>query len=446
MNLSSMNETSTCWSCPNWALSRDLKARSTCRQLLVALCLFLTPAYSLSARAQDRPSTLEIGGPSEVTDENTFGQDIDFLRRHVDTVVLKSASGRAQVAVVPAYQGRVMTSSANGTDGLSFGWINYTHVEADQLSPHINVYGGEERFWLGPEGGQFSIFFPSGSKFEFSDWQTPALIDTVPFRVVHRDEQNVVFRHDAKLTNYSGTNFELRVDRQVELISSARELGISDHHGSWVGYRTTNRLTNTGKEEWSKQAGLLSIWLLGMYKHGPETTVVIPFSKGSEEEMGPIVNDSYFGKVPQERLKVDDGVLFFSGDGKYRSKIGLTPQRSMGICGSYDAKRGVLTIVKYNQPGSEVTDYVNSMWEIQDEPYAGDAINAYNDGAPEPGGKPLGPFYELETSSPALALKSSESGVHVQETYHILGSKEYLDGIANRWLGASLQQIESALR
>jgi hypothetical protein len=25
--------------------------------------------------------------------------------------------------------------------------------------PHINVFGGEDRFWLGPEGGQFSIFF-----------------------------------------------------------------------------------------------------------------------------------------------------------------------------------------------------------------------------------------------------------------------------------------------
>ena len=53
-------------------------------------------------------------------------------------------------------------------------------------------------------------------------------------------------------------------------------------------------------------------------------------------------------------------------------------------------------------------DYVNSMWEIQSEPYKGDALNSYNDGPPGPGQKPLGPFYELESSSPALALEPGQ--------------------------------------
>jgi hypothetical protein len=30
---------------------------------------------------------------------------------------------------------------------------------------------------LGPEGGQFSIFFRQGVPFEFENWQTPAPID-----------------------------------------------------------------------------------------------------------------------------------------------------------------------------------------------------------------------------------------------------------------------------
>ena len=47
--------------------------------------------------------------------------------------------------------------------------------------------------------------------------------------------------------------------------------------------------------------------------------------------------------------------------------------------------------------------YVNSKWEIQQQPYAGDVANSYNDGPPAPGAKPLGPFYELESSSPAAA-------------------------------------------
>jgi hypothetical protein len=105
----------------------------------------------------------------------------------------------------------------------------------------------------------------------------------------------------------------------------------------------------------------------------------------------------------------------------------------------------VLSIVKYNQPDREVTDYVNSMWEIQKHPYRGDAVNAYNDGPPEPGAKPLGPFYELETSSPALALKSGSSATHVQETYHFIGTEQDLDRISNKLLGASINEIKSAL-
>ena len=50
----------------------------------------------------------------------TFGDDLEFLKQHTDVLVLTDDEGRAQVAVVPAYQGRVMTSTATGTEGASF--------------------------------------------------------------------------------------------------------------------------------------------------------------------------------------------------------------------------------------------------------------------------------------------------------------------------------------
>ena len=43
----------------------------------------------------------------------TFAQDVEFLRRHTDLVVLSDKSGAAQVAVAPAWQGRVMTTTAH---------------------------------------------------------------------------------------------------------------------------------------------------------------------------------------------------------------------------------------------------------------------------------------------------------------------------------------------
>ncbi|MBN1851298.1 MAG: hypothetical protein JW829_01190 [Pirellulales bacterium] len=379
----------------------------------------------------------------------SFGEDVQFLSEHVDTIVLGNDPAGPRIAVVPAYQGRVMTSTACGDSGTSFGWINYDHIRSGEIAPHINSYGGEERFWLGPEGGQYAIFFAPGAKFEFSDWQTPPLIDTEPFQVDKKSEKQARFVRDAELTNYSGTKFKIRIERDVKLMSNddmEDVLGITLGDIKTVGYETRNRLTNTGDQDWSKEKGLLSIWLLGMYKHGPKTTVVIPFRKGEVSELGPIVNDEYFGKVPAERLKIGDGVLFFCGDGRYRSKIGLGPRRATQLCGSYDAARNVLTCLQYSQPGPEVTDYVNSMWMHQEEPYGGDVINSYNDGPPAPGAKPLGPFYELETSSPALALKQGESGQHVQRTCHFEGSRAQLDALARELFGVSLDQIESALK
>ncbi|MDG2408242.1 MAG: hypothetical protein P8M53_04445 [Pirellulales bacterium] len=382
-------------------------------------------------------------------DERNFGEDATFLAAHQQTIVLGERAGGPRVAIVPAYQGRVMTSSAKGDGGTSYGWINYDLIETGEVQPQIHVFGGEERCWLGPEGGQFSIFFDRGATFDFSQWRTPPVIDTEPFAVVQKSGRRAAFRHEAELTNYSGTRFAFRIERDVELldseaIRSALELG--DVPLTAVAYRTTNCLTNIGKEDWSKSSGLLSIWMLGMYKHGPETTVVIPFNKGGESALGKIVNDDYFGKVPAERLSIGDGILFFAADGQFRSKIGLNPQRSTPLCGSYDAAREVLTVVQYNQPAAKVTDYVNSKWELQKQPYAGDVINAYNDGPAEPGAEPLGPFYELETSSPALPLASGASGTHIQTTFHFEGDLKQLDAIARKTLGVSLAEIEAGLK
>jgi hypothetical protein len=104
----------------------------------------------------------------------------------------------------------------------------------------------------------------------------------------------------------------------------------------------------------------------------------------------------------------------------------------------------VLTVVTYTLPEG-VTDYVNSLWEIQKEPFRGDVVNSYNDGPPALGAKPLGPFYELETSSPAAALPPGKSLLHVHRTFHFRGERTALDALAHKVFGVGLATIESAL-
>ncbi len=395
-------------------------------------------------------------GGAEPMRSRTFGEDAAFLARHTETVVLSSPDGRARVAIAPAFQGRVMTSTTGGDAGPSFGWLNDRVIEGGirpeaarrgTLEDHIHVFGGEERFWLGPEGGQFSIFFKPGTAFDFASWKTPAPIDTDGFRLAAKSDRHADFTHEFSLVNWSGTRLACRVDRTVRLLdraAAAGALGTAVPDGlEFVGYETDNRLTNRGTNAWTRTGGMLSIWILGMYKPSPSTTIVIPFRTGAEADLGPRVNDTYFGKVPPEHLVVKDGVLFFRGDGTRRGKIGIPPARSKGIAGSFDEAGGVLTLVTYNVP-AEPAVYVNSMWELQKDPFRGDAINAYNDGSPEPGKPPLGPFYEIETSSPAAELAPGASIRHVSRTFHVRGPRPALDLLARATLDTRLEEIEQA--
>ncbi len=86
------------------------------------------------------------------------------------------------------------------------------------------------------------------------------------------------------------------------------------------------------------------------------------------------------------------------------------------------------------------------MWEIQEEPYDGDVVNSYNDGPPEPGVPPLGGFYELETSSPALDLAPGESYTHIHQTVHLSGEIAQLDPVAKQVLGATVQVIAEGIK
>ncbi len=397
------------------------------------------------------PSLLLLGGaailaaaaPASVT----FDDDLAFLRRHTSVIVLGEASG-PRIAVIPAWQGRVATSTVGGPDAPSFGWINRELVASRKLQPHMNAFGGEDRIWLGPEGGQYSIFFKKGDPFDLEHWQTPALIDSDPWAPADQGPRHAVFRRDARLVNYSGTAFDLRIERTLRLLdreAAAKAVGASLPPSlKVVAFESENTLVNTGRSAWTPSGGLLSIWILGMFTPTPRTTVAIPYRQGPAATVGPVGNDAYFGKVPANRLQAKDGVVFFQGDGERRSTIGLAPPRATPVLGSWDASRGVLTIVTYNQPGG-ARDYVNSMWEIQKQPYRGDVLNSYNDGPPAPGAKPLGPFYELETSSPAAALAPGAVLTHVHRTLHVQGERAALDALARAVLGVPLDAIEHAL-
>src|SRR5512136_1054063 len=98
--------------------------------------------------------------------EGTYTYDADFLHKNTKGVIeLSDTTGQAKVLLSADYQGRVMTSTASGDEGSSYGWMNYRLIASGEKKKQFNPIGGEERFWLGPEGGQYSLYFHQGDSF-----------------------------------------------------------------------------------------------------------------------------------------------------------------------------------------------------------------------------------------------------------------------------------------
>lgn len=374
--------------------------------------------------------------------EGTYTYDADFLRKNTKGVIeLSDATGQAKVLLSADYQGRVMTSTASGDEGSSYGWMNYSLISSGEKKKQFNPIGGEERFWLGPEGGQYSLYFHQGDSFSIKNWQVPTLIDTEAFDVVESNSTSATFSKKASIANYSGTVFDLFIERKISLLNESELESILNRQlpegVKYVGYQTENQVKNVGTNDWKKEGGLISIWLLGMFTPSDQTTVMIPFKPAPNARE--LITTSYFGIIPAERLQIQDSVLFFTCDGKYRSKIGLSPIIAKPISASYDFKKNILTITHFEI--AHDASYVNSKWEMQSEPYRGDAVNSYNDG-PLADGSQLGPFYELESSSPALELKAGESSIYRQVTVHLEGDFEKLNVLAKNVLGVDLNTIK----
>jgi hypothetical protein len=376
--------------------------------------------------------------------KGSFGYDLHFLKQYDSVIVLKDNSGNSKIIVSPKYQAKVFTSTANGNDGTSIGWVNYKAF-GDSLDRHMNAYGGENRFWLGPEGGKFSLFFKPGEKMAFENWKTPAAFDSEPWDVSNKNDHSVTMQKNMDLTNYKGTRLKIKVDRTVSILQAsaiANKLGLnSDSSVKVVGYETDNVITNMGKNDWTEANGMPCIWILDMFKPSAATVIVVPFKNTAGQPFSRVATTNYFGEISPDRLKHTDDVLYFKADGKSRGKLGVSPLFAKPFAGSYDSQNKLLTIINFDLDST--AKYLNQEWNTTKPSFIGDAVNAYNDG-PLADGSQMGPFYEIESVSPAAFLKSGQSFSHKQSVYHFTGDKKSLNNITQKLLGVSLSDIEKA--
>ncbi|NQU23109.1 MAG: hypothetical protein HQ567_17665 [Candidatus Nealsonbacteria bacterium] len=385
---------------------------------------------------------------------SSYRETKQFLEQHTRVIELADETG-ARVAVCPEWVGRVMTSTCGGDDGPSFGFVNREFIESGKNDPKFNNYGGEERLWLSPEGGQFSLWFKPGQQQTFDNWLTPPALNEGAWTVAPDTGRHVCrMKTRMRLQNASATQFDVDVAREVRLLGTGL---LSELFGDLaadtfarggadtVAYETVNRIDNRGGT-FREATGMLSIWILGMFNASPQTVVVVPYRGGDVDAFGPVVKSDYFGDVPAERLRVLPEAVLFAADGKHRAKIGTSRRRARNVLGSIDFQSGVLTLVHFTMPDDTAEHrYMNNMWELPlAEPYRGDVANAYNDG-PNESGQQLGAFYEIESLSPATALHAGESLEHRHRTIHVRADAETLAVLAREILGVDLALVRKRM-
>ncbi len=371
----------------------------------------------------------------------SFGYDIKFLEEKDENLVVLE-SGNSKVAVSAKYQAKVFTSSSAGSKGRSYGWINYEAFRGEE-DPHMNAYGGENRFWLGPEGSKFSLFFKPGTEMVYENWKTPSAIDTESWKIENKNTSLVKMTKEMSLQNYADTELKIKADREIKILSKEeiqRLLNIEFEDVQSVGFATKNSITNTGDNTWNEDTGAPCIWILDMFTPSDETVIYIPYKDDVE---GRIATTDYFGEIPENRINYEDGELFFKADGKSRGKLGIAPERATTVAGSYDAKNKVLTITTFDVDNDGI--YLNQEWTPNKDPLKGDAVNAYNDGPLEDGSQ-MGPFYEIESVSPAAFLEPSQKLSHSHNVFHFTGNEKVLNEISQQVLGVSLNKISSAFK
>ncbi|MEM9987512.1 MAG: DUF6786 family protein, partial [Bacteroidota bacterium] len=322
-----------------------------------------------------------------------------------------------------------------GMQGYSHGWFNHTLIQKTVPEVPAAYIGGESRFWLGPEYGQFSVFFDPGAEQVEANQRAPHDLDWKRFELIDRDSLMVSYGGQMKVINAAGYEFDLKVMRRVKLLTSAliqEKLKLESlAEVAQVAFETETVVENYGNDPFDPDSGLIAIWELGCMHTSPENVVIIPLDSDSA------AITEYFTPLGERGL-IRDKTLFYRADAEGINKIGILPADVRPLMGSYDPSRELLSVVTFSfYPQDSL--YVNSLPENK-APYAGDVINIFNGEVVPEINRDI-PFFEFESSSSAGILHSGDQMYHRQSTYHFEGSPEALSPIAEAVFGLRLDQI-----
>lgn len=361
----------------------------------------------------------------------TFKQDLDILKRHYQPIIL--SNGDSKLAILGELQGRVMSSTAQGDDAEPIGWFNREAIAKSNKHENNAVLGGADRLWFGPEAGPFGIFVAPENPLTTDYIHVPDAMSSQPYKLVSSDDTQAIFKQRSSILNHSKATLTFDIERTITLLSKddiEQSLSLSlDKSISVVAYSAKATMTNRSEHDWHYETGVLSLWNLGAFAPSDRNVAIIPTRKPLKEVT------FYFSDIADSHTRIKGNNVFYLADGHYMNKIGIPPGYTLPFMGSYDPERNLLTVIYFNFSSDYEGQYVNYVWGQPDKPYGGDVTHIFNDG------DYFGPFFELESSSSAKALKVGESQKHFHNTYHFIGEPSALDKITMALFNVTTEQM-----
>lgn len=364
---------------------------------------------------------------------DNFAEDITFLREFAQPAVLKDSTSKSAIAIIPAWQGRVITSSVE-ENGRSFGWLNYSTIEngkADEFS----TYGGEDRFLLGPEPTPVIDTTVSENGDAVTKHATPpALPSTRTLQQVSSAKGITVLEGAIGIQSKNGNTLHTSVSRTISLLSRRdlhNYLGADIHRSMRaVGFHSDNIIINSGDHRWDTAYGTTSIRIRGVFPVTQASIAIIPLRPG-----GTVENSA---ALPKERFLIKNNIAFFRADGNLSAEIGVKQQSALNYVGLYDPEREVLTVVQFTLPRNPAFYLGETMEDNRAE-----VLTIRNNGPENPYAR--GRFMEIQSASPAALLKPKGRMQHFHRTIHLQGSEKHLGEITKKLFGVTVKELKAAL-
>jgi hypothetical protein len=378
-----------------------------------------------------------------------FSETLDLMGDSGNpAVVLQGRKRSRRVLCAPTLVGRVLTSTFDGPQGEGLGWVGVDAILKGPVNPVINNFGGEERFWIGPEGSQFGLHFGNQEQ-TFANYRVPPAMNSQPYEVlgISRGADFVVMRAHTHLRNAADTEFDIDVTRTIKIADDCPYVMGRSGDVDFVGFQSETAVKNVSEHPIRRETGALAAWTPGLFPNGPKTTVIVPFRIHPEVGGGEAIRQDYIkdlcedGQMPAHAWRIADQHALLRADGRVRTKIGVGKRHALNRLGSLDVETGLLTLVTFELYPE--MDYVAPYWRhlSNHELFDGEAVSVYLDG-PAASNRNAGDFYELETLSPALVLGPGESFLHRNRVYHLRGDLADTGAICQLFLKANVNEVK----